>query len=105
VLVLAGAGLLVGCADTPTEPEVATILVPIGYAQAPNACWGQATRVFAQLGEMGQHSSQQPTPRVGLANLARLLYDGGVIVEPTLQALGAFVADELGLAIDACMGA
>lgn len=68
-----------------------------------SACWGQATAVFAQMGEMGEHASQQPTPRLGLANLARLLFEAGVIPDDTMQALGAFVAAELGLSIDACM--
>jgi hypothetical protein len=71
-------------------------------AQDDNACWGQATAVFAQTGEMGEHASQQPTPRLGLRNLARALYDAGVIGDDTMQALGAFVANELGLSIDAC---
>ena len=68
-----------------------------------NACWGQATAVFAQTGVMGEHASQQPTPRLGLRNLAHALYDAGAIPEDSLQALGAFVASELGLSIDACM--
>ena len=68
-----------------------------------NACWGQATKVFAHTGEMGKHSSQQPTPRLGLRNLARALYDDGVIPDDSMQSLGAFVADALGLSIDACM--
>ena len=72
-------------------------------APSDKACWGQASKVFAQTGEMGEHSSQFPTPRVGLANLARALYDQGVIGAPTMQALGAIVAAELGLEIDACM--
>lgn len=66
------------------------------------ACWGQATRVFAQMGVMGEHASQQETPRVGLRNLARALYAQGVLEDDTLQALGAFVAKELGLTIEAC---
>lgn len=70
----------------------------------PNdACWGQATKVFAQMGEMGEHASQQPEPRLGLRNLARALFDMGLIDDDTLAALGAFVADELGFEIDACM--
>jgi hypothetical protein len=74
-------------------------------ADTPNsqACWGQATKVFAATGELGQHASSQPTPREGLANLAQTLFDQGVIPAPTLQALGAFVAAQLGLSIDACM--
>jgi hypothetical protein len=74
-------------------------------AAAPNdhACWGQATKVFAATGELGQHASSEPTPRLGLANLARALFAEGVIPAPTMQALGAFVTAQLGLSIDACM--
>jgi hypothetical protein len=68
-----------------------------------NACWGQATRVFAATGELGQHASSEPTPRLGLANLARGLFSEGVIPAPTMQALGAFVTAQLGLSIDACV--
>jgi hypothetical protein len=84
---------------------LSVLLIPYAAQAAPNpqACWGQATRVFAQTGEMGEHASQQPTPRAGLRNLARALYDDGVIPADTMQALGAFVASELGLSIDACM--
>ena len=67
-----------------------------------DACWGQATAVFAQTGEMGQHASQQPTPRLGLRNLARALFDMGVIPDDSMQSLGAFVANELMLSIEAC---
>jgi hypothetical protein len=61
---------------------------------APNekACWGQATKVFAQTGAMGEHASAEPTPRLGLRNLARALYDAEVIEDDSMQALGAFVA-------------
>jgi hypothetical protein len=75
----------------------------VAMAQGSNACWGQATAVFAQMGEMGEHASQQPTPRLGLANLAEELYEAGVIPDDSIQALGEFVADSLGLTIDACM--
>ncbi len=68
-----------------------------------DACWGQATAVFAQMGVMGEHASQQETPRLGLHNLAVALADAGVIPDDSLQSLGAFVAGELGLSIDACM--
>ena len=79
--------------------------VPSGAQADPNdqACWGQATRVFAQMGQMGQHASQQPTPRLGLRRLARALFDAGIIPNDSMQALGAFVAAELNLNIDACM--
>lgn len=67
------------------------------------ACWGQATMVFAQMGVMGEHASQQENPRFGLRNLAKVLYDAGVLPDDSMQALGAFVAAELGLTIDACI--
>lgn len=68
-----------------------------------SACWGQATRIFAAMGEMGEHASQEPTPRLGLRNLARALYESGAIPDDSMKSLGQFVADELGLSIDACM--
>jgi len=38
----------------------------------------RASAVFARRGEMGTHASQQPAPRVGLGNLARLLFEQGL---------------------------
>ena len=66
------------------------------------ACWGQASAVFAQMGEMGDHSSSQGNPRLGLRNLARALHADGIIPDDTMQELGVFVANALGLSIDAC---
>jgi len=76
--------------------------VSVQAAPDDNSCWGQASAVFAQTGEMGKHSSQQPTPRLGLRNPARALYEAGVIPDDSMQALGVFVANELGLSIEAC---
>lgn len=83
---------------------VSVMLVPMVAQAAPDdaACWGQATKVFAQTGEMGEHASQEPTPRLGLRNLARALYLSGDLPDDTMQSLGAFVADVLYLDIDAC---
>ncbi|MDT8305110.1 MAG: hypothetical protein RRC07_04185 [Anaerolineae bacterium] len=71
-----------------------------------DACWGQASAVFAATGVMGQHSSDptdgEDQPRVGLRNLARSLYDQGVIADDSMASLGAFVAAAEGLSIDAC---
>ena len=72
-------------------------------ANPQQACWGQASKVFAQTGAMGEHSSQQPSPRLGLRNLARALYEAGVIPDDSMYSLGVFVSSELGLSIDACM--
>jgi len=64
-----------------------------GNTQADDqACWGQASQVFAKTGEMGFHSAAQDTPRLGLRNLARLLYDAGLIEDDSIQTLGAFVS-------------
>ena len=73
-----------------------------GAAPADEACWGQATKAFAQMGEMGEHASGFETPRLGLRNLARQLHEQGILEDDTMQALGAFVADELGLEVEAC---
>lgn len=80
------------------------LAVPLSVAAAPNAqaCWGQATKVFARTGEMGQHASHYPTPRLGLRNLARALAEAGIIPDDSMQSLGAFVAAELDLSISAC---
>jgi hypothetical protein len=82
--------------------SLAAVATTANATPNPNACWGQATQVFAQTGEMGKHASQQPTPRLGLRNLARALADTGAIPDDSMQALGAFVADALGFTIDAC---
>jgi hypothetical protein len=83
---------------------VCLCLVAVPVFAKGNSCWGQASAVFARMGLMGEHASQQDEPRIGLANLARILFEQGIISEPTLAALGAFVADELGLEIDRCTG-
>jgi len=86
----------------------ASAAVPANAVEHPkgrgsgNSCWGEATAVFARMGLMGEHASQQEEPRAGLAVLARYLYDMGVISEPTLAALGAYLVAELGLDVDSC---
>jgi hypothetical protein len=85
------------------------LVLTVAFGAAPalayeNDCWGQATAAFAQMGKMGQHASQQEEPRFGLPNLARQLYDDGVIEAPDLQALGAFlVSIDPDLTVEACM--
>ena len=79
------------------------LMAPAAVAEPDaDSCWGQATQVFAQNEEMGDHASSSAHPRLGLRNLARALADAGVIPDDSMQALGAFVAGELGLSIDAC---
>lgn len=103
---LAFSFLLVICACSTDEPlsptDTASRSVGMETATSP-ACWGQVTAVFAAMGEMGEHASQEPTPRLGLRNLARALFEAGIIEDDSMAALGVFVQDELGLSIDACM--
>jgi hypothetical protein len=77
-----------------------------GTAAAPseNACWGQATKAYVdtEVGIMGKHASEFSTPRLGLRNLARFLHDQDILDDDSMQALGAFVAAEEGLEVDAC---
>ncbi len=79
------------------------LATPMAAAAAEPACWGQATKVFAATGTMGEHSSSQVTPRVGLRNLARALADAGLIEDDSMASLGVFVTTDLGLSVDACM--
>jgi hypothetical protein len=109
ILVLA-VFMLAGCAEeNPLAVEGRSGVLEsdaVAEAQAgpsDKACWGQATKVFVQMGAMGEHSSEQANPRLGLRNLARALYNDGVLPDDTMQSLGAFVASALGLEIDACM--
>ena len=82
------------------------IMVFSGFSNSDNAgdcaCWGQATAVFARMGMMGEHASEQPTPRVGLRNLARYLADEGIIPDDSMQSPGEFVDSAYGLSIEAC---
>jgi hypothetical protein len=78
-------------------------VAPVGpVAGASPSCWGQASAAFAQMGVMGEHASQFETPRLGLRNLARSLYEQGLIADDSMQALGGFVVDQLDLSVDAC---
>jgi len=96
VAIFAGAA----CRSLPTE--ISLERPTAGAAIADNACWGQASKVFARMGEMGEHASQEETPREGLRNLARYLYEMGVIPDDSMQALGQYVASAYGLSIEAC---
>ena len=100
VLSIALLPLVAACGETPVEPA-AEVMLEASFA-ADNACWGQASAVFAQMGMMGSHSSQQANPRLGLRNLARALFAAGVIPDDSMEALGVFVATDLGLSIAAC---
>jgi len=106
----------IGCnqapgSSSPTSPSAVASALAIAASDARSigqgarneqACWGEATEALARLGEMGYHASHQDTPRLGLRNVARLLYDLGVLPDDSLQALAAFLSSALGLSIDSC---
>ena len=49
----------------------------LAFAEGSNgACWGSETQEFAQTGTLGEHASQQDTPRTGLGNLQQSFDDG-----------------------------
>ena len=81
---------------------VLALVATVQAAPSDQACWGQVSKVYAKMGDMGPHASEPATPRDGLRNLARYLYEEGAIDDDTMQALGAFVATEFELTIDAC---
>lgn len=75
-------------------------LAPMASAQSANAsgknCWGVVSAQRAQLGGLGDHSSDQAEPRAGLGNLSRDLdYDH-------ISELGAFLAEVDGIAETTC---
>ena len=52
-------------------------LAPAAAAQSSQGenkdCWGVVSAQRARTGGLGEHSSQQETPRLGLGNLSRIL--------------------------------
>lgn len=65
---------------------------PTSQGSASN-CWGVVSAQLAHVeGGLGDHTSSQSNPRLGLGNVADLFYEQGLISEPTLSALGSFLA-------------
>ena len=68
----------------------------------PN-CWGVVTSQRATTEhDIGQHASSQDEPRLGLANVARLLYELGLTDGPHVSDLGSFLAEMDGLDATHC---
>lgn len=78
--------------------STATLAAPGGMPGAGSGgdtsnCWGVVSSQLAQVeGGIGDHTSSQSNPRLGLGNVARLFYDQGLISSPTVSALGSFLA-------------
>ena len=59
----------------------------------PTNCWGVVTSQFARADRgIGDHSSNQTNPRLGLGNVAKALFDQGLITDPHVSDLGALLA-------------
>jgi hypothetical protein len=60
---------------------------------APKNCWGVVTSQRARIEQgIGEHTSSQSSPRLGLGNVAKLFYDLGLISNPHVSDLGALLA-------------
>jgi hypothetical protein len=69
----------------------AALAAPAG--SVPKNCWGVVTSQRARIeGGIGEHTSSQATPRLGLGNVARLFYNLGLISDPHVSSLGALLA-------------
>ncbi|HSL66994.1 MAG TPA: hypothetical protein VK977_02410 [Actinomycetota bacterium] len=90
----------------PILVAVVLVLVPAtAFAGSPAnpSCWGAVTSQRAvSEGDLGQHSSSQDTPRLGLGNVARLLFDLGVSTGPHVSDLGTALASIDGLESTSC---
>ena len=65
--------------------------VPDG--SVPMNCWGVVTSQFARADRgIGEHSSSQTNPRLDLGNVAKALFDQGLISDPHVSDLGALLA-------------
>ncbi|HSM71670.1 MAG TPA: hypothetical protein VK851_09015 [Anaerolineales bacterium] len=78
---------------------IAVMATPALAAPAENhKCWGKVTSQRAStFHDLGQHSSEQSTPRSGLGNVARALYEAGLTEGPSVGDLGSFLASVDGL--------
>jgi hypothetical protein len=78
---------------------IAVMATPVFAASSTNhKCWGTVTsQRAATFHDIGEHSADQSTPRLGLGNVARALFEAGLTEGPTVGDLGAFLASVDGL--------
>lgn len=68
----------------------------------PN-CWGTVTAQRAvAVGDIGEHTSAQPTPHMGLRNFARFLDDLGLLAGDHPSDLGTVAAELDGIDATSC---
>jgi hypothetical protein len=75
---------------------MALVTIPasaLAEAPAHANCWGVVTSQRAvSVGDIGEHASAQETPRAGLGNVARALFDLGISSGPHVSDLGSALA-------------
>ena len=77
---------------------ILVVLLVAPVAASDQNCWGVVSSQRAQAdGGLGQHTSDQDTPRLGLGNLARILGEAGVTDGTHISDLGRFLADVDGI--------
>jgi hypothetical protein len=84
---------------------IAGIIAGPAAAAGPdnNNCWSVVTSQRATTaGDIGTHASSQDSPRLGLGNVARVLFDLGLISGPTVWDLGSGLATLDGLDATSC---
>ncbi len=68
---------------------VTSLAAPVAAARPDDpGCWGAATKALAQTGGMGEHSSAQTEPRLGLGNVAKALTSTGNVQDLAPVLLG-----------------
>jgi hypothetical protein len=79
-------------------------IAPVAAAAPANPnCWGVVTAQRATtLHDIGEHSSAQSEPRLGLGNVARLLFDLAVTAGPHVSDLGSGLATLDGIPETSC---
>ena len=85
---------------------VALTAGPVAAAAPDNPnCWGVVSAQRATtLGDIGQHASAQSSPRLGLGNTARLLFEIGLTAGPHVSDLGFGLATLDGIPQTSCGG-
>ncbi len=67
------------------------------------SCWGTVSAQRAtSTHDIGEHASAQSTPRLGLGNTARLLFDLGLTSGPHVSDLGSTLAELDGIDATSC---
>ena len=71
----------------------AMIALPAQARTSGKNCWGVVSAQLAKVeGGIGEHSSSQGQPRLGLGNVARLFFEMGLIDSPHVSDLGSLLA-------------